>query len=44
VAPIATVVAYFGGDSPNKLNDFIKFVTGTKWKDVNADIFKVEGD
>ena len=26
------------------MNDFIKFVTGTKWKDVNADIFKVEGD
>lgn len=44
VAPIATVVTYFGGDSANKLNDFMKFVTGTKWKDINADIHKVSGE
>ena len=44
VAPIATVVTYFGGDSPNKLNDFMKFVTGTKWKDIQSDLYKVEGD
>ena len=44
VAPIATVVTYFGGESANKLNDFMKFVTGTKWKDINADIHKVSGE
>ena len=43
-APIATVVTYFGGDSANKLSDFMKFSTGTKWKDVIADVHKVSGD
>lgn len=43
-APIATVVTYFGGDSANKLNDFLKFTTGTKWKDINADVHKVSGE
>lgn len=43
-APIATVVTYFGGDSGNKLNDFLKFTTGTKWKDINAEIHKISGE
>lgn len=43
-APIATVVSYFDGESANKLNDFIKFSTGTKWKNVDADIHNVTGD
>lgn len=43
-APIATVVSYFGGDSSNKLNDFLKFTTGTKWRDITADIHHVEGN
>lgn len=43
-APIATVVTYFGGDSPNKLSDFLKFTTGTKWRDISADVHKVQGD
>lgn len=43
-APIATVVSYFDGESANKLNDFIKFSTGTKWKEINADIHNVTGD
>ena len=44
VAPIATVVTYFGGDSANKLNDFMKFVSGTKWKEIQADVHNVSGD
>ena len=44
VAPIATVVTYFGGESANRLSDFLKFTTGTKWKDINADIHQVTGD
>lgn len=43
-APIATVVSYFGGESPNKLNDFINFTTGTPWKDLPADVHQVQGD
>lgn len=43
-SPIATVVTYFGGDSANKLNDFLKFSSGTKWKEISADIHKIEGD
>jgi len=43
-APVATVVSYFGGDSPNKLSDLIKFTTGTKWKDLKADMHQVTGD
>ena len=41
MAPIATVVTYFGGQSPNKLGDFINFSTGTPWKDLNADVHQV---
>lgn len=41
MAPIATVVAYFGGQSPNKLGDFINFSTGTPWKDLTADVHQV---
>ena len=44
MAPIATVVTYFGGQSPNKLGDFINFSTGTPWKDLNADVHQVQGD
>ena len=44
IAPIATVVTYFGGDSANKLEDFLKFSTGTKWKDIQAELHKVQGD
>ena len=43
-APIATVVTYFGGDSPNKLSDFLKFATGTLWEEITADVHKVSGD
>ena len=43
-APIATAVTYFGGESANKLSDFLKFTTGTRWKDINADIHQVSGD
>lgn len=43
-APIATVVTYFGGESPNKLGDFLKFATGTLWEEINADVHKVSGD
>lgn len=43
-APIATAVTYFGGESANKLSDFLKFTTGTRWKDINADIHQVGGD
>lgn len=43
-APIATVVTYFGGESPNKLGDFLKFATGTLWEEITADVHKVSGD
>lgn len=43
-APIATVLTYFGGDSPNKLDSILKFMSGTKWKDIQADVHKVSGD
>ena len=44
MAPIATVVSYFGGESPNKLSDFINFSTGTPWKDLTAEVHQVQGD
>lgn len=43
-APIATVVSYFGGDSGNSLSSFLSFTTGTKWKNVEAQIHNVDGE
>lgn len=44
VAPIATVVSYFGNETQNKLSDLMKFTTGTVWKDLQADVHNVTGD
>lgn len=43
-SPIATVVTYFGGDTGNSLSSLMNFTTGTKWKTITSDIFKVDGD
>ena len=43
-APIATVITYFGDDTGNTLSSLFSFTTGTKWKDINAEIHQVTGE
>ena len=43
-APIATVVSYFGDDTGNSLSNLFSFTTGTKWRELKADIHQVSGD
>lgn len=43
-APIASVVTYFGDETGNTLQSLTAFTTGTKWRDINADIHTVSGD
>ncbi len=43
-APIATVVTYFGDETGNTLQNLTSFTTGTKWRDISADIHQVTGE
>jgi len=42
--PMATAVTYFGGDTGNSLNSFLRFTTGVLWDDVQASIWEVQTD
>lgn len=39
--PMATAVTYFGENTGNKLSDLLRFSTGYKWKDLDADVWEV---
>lgn len=43
-APIATVLTYFGEQTGNQLSSLMSFTTGTKWRDLTAQIYEVSGD
>ena len=43
-APIATVVTYFGDDTGNTLQSLTSFTTGVKWREINANIYDVNGE
>ena len=39
--PMATAITYFGEETGNSLSSILKFSTGMKWGDVQAEVFKV---
>lgn len=44
VAPVASVVSYFGGETGNQLSSFLNFTTGTKWREIQSKIHDVSGN